>query len=149
MQRSEATDLNHSLSRRVKGPNVSLWSFLSWLFISALTRNFRVWLSRRGSITVSLEIVIFASKAYLTPNVVCNNVAIPDTKNIVLRISLMTSLLPWKHIGICRMKGIANVDPNMVRKCWKYWKNVNQDKHCRYFSICSYQDWVDYISCCS
>ena len=30
----------------------------------------------------------------LTPNVVCNNVAIPDTKNIVLRISLMTSLLP-------------------------------------------------------
>ena len=56
----------------------------------------------------------------LTPNVVCNNVAIPDTKNIVLRISLMTSLLPWKHMGICKMKGIANVDPSMVRKCWKY-----------------------------
>ena len=56
----------------------------------------------------------------LTPNVDCNNVAIPDTKNIVLRISLMTSLLPWKHMGICKMKGIANVDPSMVRKCWKY-----------------------------
>jgi len=30
----------------------------------------------------------------LTPKVVCNKVAIPDTKKIVLNISLMTSLLP-------------------------------------------------------
>lgn len=55
--------------------------------------------------------------AHLIPKVVCSRVTRPDTKYIVLSTSLMTSVLFAKHIGPLRMKGIANVPPNMVRKC--------------------------------
>ena len=51
----------------------------------------------------------------LTPKVDCSNVTKPDTKNMVLSTSLMASMLFAKHIGPLRMKGIANVPPNMVR----------------------------------
>ena len=55
--------------------------------------------------------------AHLIPKVVCSRVTRPDTKYIVPSTSLMTSVLFAKHIGPLRRKGIANVPPNMVRKC--------------------------------
>jgi len=53
----------------------------------------------------------------LTPNKLCSKVTSPDTKYMVLRTSLMASVLFAKHIGPLIIKGIANVDPNMVKKC--------------------------------
>lgn len=54
---------------------------------------------------------------YLIPSKVCSNVTSPDTKYMVLRTSLMASELFAKHIGSLMIKGMASVDPSMVRKC--------------------------------
>ena len=54
-------------------------------------------------------------KTYLTPNVDCTNVTIPDTKVKVLNTSLMASVLFAKHIGTLRTKGMVNVPPIIVR----------------------------------
>ena len=53
----------------------------------------------------------------LFPMLDCNSVAIPDTQNIVLIISLNTKLLLLTHKGPARMKGIATVEPNIVMYC--------------------------------
>ena len=52
---------------------------------------------------------------HLTPKVHCSKVTSPEAKNVVLKTSLMTSVLFAKHIGPLRTKGMANVPPTMVR----------------------------------
>ena len=39
----------------------------------------------------------------------------PQAKNVVLITSLMTSVLFEKHIGMLRIKGVANVPPVIAR----------------------------------
>jgi hypothetical protein len=50
----------------------------------------------------------------LLPKVLCNNVVIPDTKNIVA-ISLALSMGSVIPRGPDRISGMATVEPNMVR----------------------------------
>lgn len=61
--------------------------------------------------------IIITINTYLIPSKVCSNVTSPDTKYMVLRTSLMASELFAKHIGSLMIKGMASVDPSMVRKC--------------------------------
>ena len=49
------------------------------------------------------------------PKIVCSRVQSPDTKKIVLMISLSARGLSAKHMGTDRMKGTATVEPNMVK----------------------------------
>jgi hypothetical protein len=53
--------------------------------------------------------------SYLTPNVVCKSVTIPETKNIVEMMYPLAGSVSSMHIAGQMIKGIATVLPNIVR----------------------------------
>ena len=68
-----------------------------------------------SSYFVPLHQNVISNFLYLFPKIVCIRVQTPDTKKMVLMISLKARGLFAKHIGTDRTKGMATVDPNMVR----------------------------------
>ena len=58
---------------------------------------------------------LFYDTSYLFPKIVCKRVQRPETKNIVLIISLVARGFWSKHIGFANTRGMASVEPNMVK----------------------------------
>lgn len=68
----------------------------------------------------------FKDVGYLTPKVTCNNVHIPETNKMVLMRWLWVSPSCCRQRPWDRIRGMATIPPNAVKKCWKteqedYW----------------------------